>query len=244
MSFRLGQKRIRNPPEQWIRRDNAFTALISTEDFRKAQVIIARRSRKVDNKALLDKLKGLLKTAGRLTSNIINAAQDMPSSTTYSNHFGSLGRAYALVGWQCDHDLTFATDRKHYMAVRRKLLEPILKHLVHCGATYRRLDRYGLFAINGEFTVFITLIRCATRQNSTVWKVILDRTRSPDIWLIVRLAPGEPVILDYIILPGADVKSRFLFMGEQLPVELISYRFDTLEPFLSLCRRRSIEGAL
>ena len=40
---------------------------------------------------MLDKLKDLLKVSGRLTAKIIDAAQDMPSSVTYMNHFGGWG---------------------------------------------------------------------------------------------------------------------------------------------------------
>jgi hypothetical protein len=241
-SFKLGQTRVRNPPHLWIKCADAFKAIVSTEDFQKAQALIAARSMKWDNEALLEKLRNLLKTSGRLTAHIIDTAQDMPSSVTYINHFGGLGRAYALAGWRFERDLTFVPERKRYMGIRKKLLQPILKNIVDSGATYRFLDRFGLLGINENLTVCIRIVRCVKRQRGTVWRVVFGRPRPPDIWLVARLCPEEPSILDYFVLPSRDFTSRFLTIGEQMASELAPYRSDTLELFLNRCRRRSIEG--
>jgi DNA invertase Pin-like site-specific DNA recombinase len=240
-SVKLGQKRVRNPPDLWIRCSKAFKAIVSTEDFQKAQTLIAARSRKWDNEAMLDKLRDLLKTYGRLTAHIIDSTQGMPSSVTYSNRFGGLGQAYALAGWRFERDLTFVPERKHYMGIRKKLVESILRNIVHSGATYRFLDQFGLLGINDEFTVCIRIVRCVKRQRGAVWKVVFGRPRPPDIWLVARLVPEEPSILDYFILPSRDFTSRFLFIGEQVATMLAAYRSDTLKPFLNLCIRRPVD---
>jgi DNA invertase Pin-like site-specific DNA recombinase len=242
-SFKLGQKRVRNPPELWIRCADAFKAIVSAEDFQKAQVLIAARSRKWKNEEMLEKLKVLLKASGRLTAKIIDAAPDMPSSVTYINHFGGLGRAYTLAGWRFERDLTFVPELKRFRGIRKKLVEPILKNIVDSGRTYRYLDRFGMLTINDDFTVCIRIVRCIKRQGGKVWKVVFGRPHPPDLWLVARLVPDQPSILDYFILPSRDFTSKCLFIGEQAATELIAYRFDTLEPFLNLCRRRSVEGA-
>jgi hypothetical protein len=172
-SFKLGQTRVRNPPELWITCTDAFKAIVSTEDFQKAQALIAVRSRKWDNEALLDKLRDLLKTSGRLTAHIMDTAQDLPSSVTYSNHFGGLRQAYALAGWRFKRDLTFVLERKRYMGIRKKFLQPILENIVGSGATYRFLDRFGLLGINDEFTVCIRIVRGVKRIRGAVWRVVL-----------------------------------------------------------------------
>lgn len=48
---------------------------------------------------LLAKLRALLTARGRLSCMIIDGTPDMPNSGTYRKRFGSLGRAYALVGY-------------------------------------------------------------------------------------------------------------------------------------------------
>jgi DNA invertase Pin-like site-specific DNA recombinase len=242
-SFKLGQKRVRNPRDMWITCPDAFQAIVVVEDFQKAQALIAARSSRLDDKAMLDKLKDLLKVSGRLTAEIIDAAPNMPSSVSYINHFGGLGQAYALAGWPFERDLAYVPELKRFREIRKRLVEAILKHIVDSGRTYRYLDRFGLLAINEDFTVCIRIVRSVKRRRGTVWKVVFGRPRPPDLWLVARLVPEEPSILDYFILPSRDFRSKCLFIGEQMATSLASYRFDTVERFLNLCRRRPIEGA-
>jgi FkbH-like protein len=75
-SFKLGQKRVRNSPDLWIRCPDAFQAIVSSEDFQKAQTLIAARSRKWEADGMLDKLKALLKVSGRLTAKIMKLVFD------------------------------------------------------------------------------------------------------------------------------------------------------------------------
>lgn len=48
---------------------------------------------------LLQRLRNLFVERGRLTSRIIDGTPGMPTSGTYRDHFGSLERAYELVGY-------------------------------------------------------------------------------------------------------------------------------------------------
>ena len=52
-SFKLGAKRVVNPPEKWIRHDNAFKAIVTPELFAKAQKAIAERLHRRSDQAML-----------------------------------------------------------------------------------------------------------------------------------------------------------------------------------------------
>ena len=118
--------------------------------------------------------------------------------------------------------------------------DSILRNVSDCGAKYRRLDRYGLVLINDEFTVCIRVVFSVAREKFTVWKAVVHRSRPPDIWLIARVGVTGIAISDYLVLPSSEVKSKCLFTEAQTKIALSSFRFDTLEPFLSLCRRKPI----
>jgi hypothetical protein len=47
---------------------------------------------------MLDDLRRLWKRKGRLNSNLINEAKDIPSAVAYRNHFGGVNEAYRLIG--------------------------------------------------------------------------------------------------------------------------------------------------
>lgn len=97
-SFKLKRKHVVNPPEKWIRADGVFEGIVDPELFFKAREIIFARSQKLSDNELLEKLRGLLKQQGRLSGIIIDEAEDFPSSAAFRHRFGSLVRAYRLIG--------------------------------------------------------------------------------------------------------------------------------------------------
>src|ERR1700691_754573 len=66
-SCKLKQKHVENPPEKWIRADNAFVGIIDSTLFLAAQGIILTRSRKWSDEEMLEKLRGVLTQHGRIS---------------------------------------------------------------------------------------------------------------------------------------------------------------------------------
>ena len=60
VSFKLKVKREHNPPEKWVRCDDAFEAIIEPRDFYTAQGIILERHRRFTNDEMLTRLRELL----------------------------------------------------------------------------------------------------------------------------------------------------------------------------------------
>jgi len=90
VSFKLKQRRIVNGPDNWIRADGVFEAVIEPRYFYTAQGIIRERGRKFSDEEMLEKLRKLHVQYGWLSGLIINETEDMPSSSVYSHRFGSL----------------------------------------------------------------------------------------------------------------------------------------------------------
>jgi hypothetical protein len=107
---KLGQRRVRTPENEWVVRTNAFEPIIDEHTFRAAQKLITQSK---SDQYLLDRLRFLLATAGSLGRWEIRTTPGIPCEQTYVNRFGSLRKAYALVGFE-RRDLT-----KTYQTVRR-----------------------------------------------------------------------------------------------------------------------------
>src|SRR5262249_25187568 len=99
VSFKLKKKRVRNPPEMWVRHDGAFEALVGNDDHLAAKAIMLERHRRFSDDELLERLKTLADRLGSLSGILIDETDDMPSSTIYRHRFGSLVRAYELIGY-------------------------------------------------------------------------------------------------------------------------------------------------
>ena len=97
-SFKLKQKRVANGPEMWIRSEGAFDAIVEPKQFQKVQAIIAARNRRFSDEEMLERLTRLFQRHGYISGLVIDEADGMPSSGAYAHRFGSLIRAYSLVG--------------------------------------------------------------------------------------------------------------------------------------------------
>ena len=106
-SFKLKRKRVRNSPDMWIRAEGAFEPIVDRSLFDAAQAIIRERSHKLSNEEMLAALQQLLQDRGYLSGLIIDETERLPSSSAYQSRFGSLLRAYELVGFTPDRDYRY-----------------------------------------------------------------------------------------------------------------------------------------
>lgn len=119
-SFKLKSAHVQNAPDEWIRADGAFTGIVEPGVFEAAQSIIRERSDRLTDDAMLELLALILECRGYLSGLIIDEAEDCPSSSSFRSRFGSLLRAYSLVGFSPDHDYrylfpvsTYETDMRY-----------------------------------------------------------------------------------------------------------------------------------
>jgi DNA invertase Pin-like site-specific DNA recombinase len=127
-SQRLTLGTIRNSPDQWIRCDNAFPPIVDRETFMKVQEIYSRDTLYTDEQ-LLDALRILLAKRGRLSDKIIRISRDVPSSHVYKYRFGSLNRAYQLIGYTPVYcSLTTPERRAKSIALRNQFIHYLARN--------------------------------------------------------------------------------------------------------------------
>ena len=106
-SYKLKERHVYNPVEEWVRADGAFDAIVDPRLFFTAQGMIRERNRRFSDDEMLDRLRDLLKKEGHLSGFVIDEADNLPSSGCYASRFGSLVRAYSLVGFMPDRDYRY-----------------------------------------------------------------------------------------------------------------------------------------
>ncbi len=134
-SFKLKHKRVKNPAQMWIWRDEAFEALVDTALFERARAIINARHVHLSDEELLARLRSLLHSKGKLSGILIDETEEMPSSSCYSARFGSLTRAYALIGWNPDRDFAYIELNRELRRRHAELISTILDELLKSGAS-------------------------------------------------------------------------------------------------------------
>lgn len=241
-SHKLKRKYVTNPAEMWIRRHNAFEPLIPVEEFNEALRIIGERKKQPSNEELLARLKELLARHGMLSQILIEETDEMPSAHSYRRRFGSLMRAYALVGYTPDHDLHYISVNCALRQYHAKHVREVVAELREAGATVEIHPVTDLLTINHEFTVSVVLARYRqTSAGNCRWLIQLDRTLNPDVTIAARLQPGNESILDYYLVPSLGGLGDKLRLAADNGIVLDVYRFADLNFFMSMGRRTRLE---
>jgi DNA invertase Pin-like site-specific DNA recombinase len=212
ISVKLKKKRVANSPDMWVRAVGVFPAIIEQELFDAAQTALAIRNRHLSDNEMLTLLKELYLRRGRLTSIIIDESRDLRTSATYRRYFGSLGRAYQLVGYLSYRVSAFTEINRTLRRLYADVHSEVLSNIQQLGGTVVGDGKKDLITINGEFTCSIVIARCTSIRAGGVmrWNVRLDSILRPDITVAVRLAPDNQQAMDYYLpaLPTAMSSGR------------------------------------
>lgn len=240
-SFKLKKEHVKNPETDWVRADGVFTGIVSQDLFLQARAIIISRDERLSDETMLEKLAAVLEKQGYLSGIIIDEDDECPSSSSYSQRFGSLLRAYSLVGFVPDRDYRYLEINRTLRRMYPELLATILAGLRAAGGHVTQSAQNDLLTINEEFTASVVIVRCIqTSGGLSRWKVRLDTALRPDITIVVRMSPGNAEVHDYFLLPLLDMHEAVLRLCEANGLSLDAYRFENLLRFYRFASRISL----
>lgn len=258
-SFKLKQKHTRNPEDQWIRVEGAFEGIVDRTLFLQARELFLARSHKLTNEELLEKLRLLLRNHGKISGILINECEGIPSSAAYRSRFGSLMRAYTLVGYRPSIDFTFIEVNRRLRCFFPEVIQNTISKLIALGAHVAQTSDAGIFLLNDEIRVSLVLCRHRTTQaGASRWEIKLDHGLNPDLTIAVRMDHTNENVKDYYLLPSLDMtwdhlKRRVsadslddipperLHLAEVNGIYLDTYRYDSLERFFELSQRLPVD---
>lgn len=244
ISFKLKKARVTNTPDMWIRKEGAFESVVPSELFYTAQGIMRARFRRYSDNDLLERLRNLYQTRGFLSGLIINETDGMPSTSVYAHRFGSLIRAYQMVGFTPDRDYGYLEINRYLREMHPNVVRQTELSIQELRGCVVRDPATGILDVNDEFSISIVLSRCHTTEaGGRRWKIRFDTSLCPDITVAVRLNYENQSALDYYLLPRLDFGLDRLCLAESNAFELDSYRFDTLDYLYGMAERFRIRRA-
>jgi len=244
VSFKLKQRRVVNPREMWIRADGAYPSIVDQALFDRARAIVDARSRHYSDEQLLALLRTLLERCGMLSALVIDERDDMPSSSAYRHRFGSLLRAYEMIGHEPDRDYRYIEVNRALRQKHPKIIAEIIAGVVAAGGSAVQDPISELLSINGEFTASVVISRCfETLGGALRWRIRLDVGLVPDMTIAVRMDEMNEAPLDYYVLPSIDMSLPRLRLGLQNGLSLDAYRLESLDFFYALTGRASLSEA-
>jgi len=244
ISFKLKKLRVENTPDMWIKKEGAFESIVPPDVFYTAQGIARARAYRYTNEELIERLRTLYQNRGFLSGMIIDETEGMPSTSIYSHRFGSLVRAYQMVGFTPDRDYRYLETNKFLRRFHPEIVKQTESQIAMLGGSVRRDPATDLLRINDEFSISLVLARCQTPESGRHhWKVRFDTSLAPDITVAVRLDQPNQAALDYYLLPRLDFGQPRIRLAESNPIEFESYRFDTLDYLYGMAERTRVRRA-
>lgn len=242
-SFKLKTRHVRNAPSEWVRHDQAFPAIVSQALFDEARSIIAERSTRLTDDDMLALLSDILKKNGYLSGLIIDEFEDGPSSSAYQARFGSLLRAYSLVGFIPDHDYRYIEINRALRRMHPSIVSDVIEGVRGAGGTAIQ-NQDDTLLVNEEITAAIVIARCKlTRGGSRRWKIRLDESLRPDLTICVRMDEDNANAHDFYILPRMTLAEGVLRLADHNGLSLDAFRYDALEGFFALAERAPFRRA-
>lgn len=209
-SFKLKKLHVENPHDMWVRGEGAFEGIVPLEFFLTAREIITAPSARLSDEELLDHLKRLYADAGQLSGVLMDQTPDMPSSWAYRSRFGSLARAYEMIGYRSDRNQERIALNKRLRGMHPEIIAQTEAAIAEVGGTVARDPKTDLLTINNEMVVSLVLARCQpTGDGRLRWRIRFDPMRyQADVTLAVRLDPENREELDYYLLPWLTSPGR------------------------------------
>lgn len=244
ISFKLKKKRVRNRADMLVRSDGVFESIVDQHLFDAAQTIIRQRALRYSDEEMLDGLRRLFQERGYLSGLIIDETEQSPSSSAYRSRFGSLLRAYQLVGYSPGRDYRYIETNRALRRMYPDILAGVIANIERLSGSVQCDPATDLLTVNGEFTASIVIVRCLTMPAGSLrWKVRFDAGLRPDITVAIRMDAENERPLDYYLLPRVDVAAGAVRLKEDNGIYWDAYRFDSIDHFVWLSSRASIRSA-
>jgi DNA invertase Pin-like site-specific DNA recombinase len=242
-SFKLKKQRVVNDPTTWIRATGVFEAIVDISVFHMAQGIIRERARRITDDEMLDQLTQLYRRYGYLSGIIIDESSSTAPSGAYAHRFGSLLRAYELVGFTPDRDYRYIEINRYLRSYHPTVVAHVVDQIIALGATALRDPATDVLTINSEFTVSVVVARHQlTATGSSRWKIRFDAGLRPDITIAVRMDHANQAALDYYLLPRIDFSQPAIRLAQENGMILDTYRFDNLDYLFYMAERISLKA--
>jgi hypothetical protein len=214
VSNTLGEGKINNPHDLWIRTEGLIPPVIDRALFLRAQRRLLLRWLHLTDEELLFRLKRLLEKEGRLSETIINRTLGVPAinATVWQSP-----EAYRQIGYEPKWDFDWI-DRK---AAFSRLLEDVGAELAvrleHAGLIARFAPGIDVLTINERWAVSLRIARCwRGTDRKPIWTINRRQVLPAGHIIAIRLDEGNNCILDYLLFPATEMagtKMRFMEAG-------------------------------
>jgi hypothetical protein len=161
-------------------------------------------------------LRRLHTKQGRLSLSLIKSNAETPSPSTYRQRFGSLRRAYELIGYGHPTDFGPIDLRQRTQAIREQVLRNIHAACPETLTIIRRSGRWKPYLRMKNGRCISTIVARTIRTDPWTWQVDPSRREWRRMTLLILLNKSNASIRETRVFKGLP-RSRRFWIREQDP---------------------------
>lgn len=233
-SGKLGAKLTRNPHNVWVRSEGCIDPIIELDVFLAARKIIEERRVDLTEEEMLVRLRRTLVKKGRLSPRIINKTVGLPSHNVYIAHFGSLRKAYSLIGHTSQRNCDYIDSRQAWADVLANLASQLSTNVEKLGGRVVCAGRNGSWHVDGVVNIFLRVARWTPAEKKHYaprWSI--QRRGLVDGWIVaIRLGDCNQSIFDYLLMPATCTDRVAIRFSENDRARLGIISFETSDALI------------
>jgi DNA invertase Pin-like site-specific DNA recombinase len=236
-SQKLGTPSVRIPESEWICTPNAFIPLVDEMTFQETQRLLRGRTINKSDEELLAALRSLLNSQGRLSSRLLAETPEMPSPSSYRGRFGSLRRAYQLIGYGCPQDFGPIDLRRRTQALREELIGKIQAMFPSRVSIECRGGRWrSHLRLDGGLIVSVLVCRSiGPRSKGLTWQINPAPHERLHVTLLALLDVNNSGVQEMYLFSYVDRQRRFqiaarnIWLKRGLPLKCVSQFLEAVK---------------
>jgi DNA invertase Pin-like site-specific DNA recombinase len=233
-SSKLGTNVRKNSPSEWIRKPNAFPAIIAPEIFCRVQERRKAAQRRLSDGEVLEMLRRLLARRGYLSERMVVRDKSMPCMQTYAKRFGSLYKAFQLIGYIGSSKHAGMQERFRRRHLRTQIAEKIRAILGLENLTLVTNATASWFCIGGRLTFSFQFLKYREGPRKRRWYrthqgCLGKRVGSASFHILARLDADQSTVKDCYVVPREMYSELPLSIGVRNPRLVEQYRVSSLE---------------
>jgi DNA invertase Pin-like site-specific DNA recombinase len=209
-STKLFTPRVELDRSNWVVTPGAFPAIVDPAVFGRAQEVLQDSTVNQSDEELLRRLSLLLGQEGRLSIKLIERSLLTPSASTYRFRFGSMRRAYELIGYGRPDQFGPLDLRRRTQALREELVDRIAAMFPADLSIVRRGGRWrSRLRMRNGLMISVVIARCVQISEATRrWQIDPNPHEGRLVTLLARLDDANTSFIDFHVLPNLDRRRR------------------------------------
>ena len=221
-----------NDREKWVRRDNAFEAVVSRDRFDQAAIERKQRRRQWTDDEMLDALRDLFIEHGKVTPALIDAGPG-PGAKSYAFRFNGLISAMGLAGvsWP---SLPHATITRYRLrCVTRDMTNELVRCMTELRAEVEAISP-RTWRVR-DIKVRLLCTRCRYERSYPCWKVTLAHDPAVDFVIWVRMDQSNERVEQVYLIPVADFPDhQYIWPSTRTLLKYERYAYSGLRALFGL----------